>query len=136
MLTAASLVARKLLTNRGQFDQKESHNQVGFLWRACPGVLVPVRQRRDDQSVCAAQVLVAVAELHVRDLDDASVRFLQEVKPRLFLPLKVRRGPDVQMHLRGFRKGCEDTPPSQEAHLSPPAHPPARQRCLSGARGW
>lgn len=42
---------------------------------------VPVCQRGDDQSVCAAQVFVAVAELHICDLDDTSVCFLQEVKP-------------------------------------------------------
>lgn len=42
---------------------------------------VPVCQRGDDQSICAAQVFVAVAELHICDLDDTSVCFLQEVKP-------------------------------------------------------
>lgn len=62
-------------------------------------VCVPVCQRGDDQAVCAAQVLVAVAELHICDLDDTSVRFLQEVKPRLFLPLEVRRRSHVQTHL-------------------------------------
>lgn len=53
------------------------------------GVCVPVCQRGDDQPVCAAQVFITVAELHICDLDDTSVSLLQEVKPRLFLPFEV-----------------------------------------------
>lgn len=63
------------------------------------GVCVPVGQRGDDQSVCTAQVFVAVDEFHICDLDDTSVRLFQEVKPGLFLPLKVQRRSHVQTHL-------------------------------------
>ena len=62
-------------------------------------VCLPVCERGDDQPVGAAQVLVAVDELHVGDVDDAAVRVLLEVEARLLLPLEVQRGSDVHAHL-------------------------------------
>ena len=59
----------------------------------------PVGERRDDQSLGAANELVLVNEVDVRDGDDAFVSFLTEVEPRLLQPLEVRRRLDVVPHL-------------------------------------
>ena len=61
--------------------------------------MLPVCERGDDETVGAAEELVLVAEVHVRDGHDALVVVLLEVKPRLLQPLEVRRGADVLLHL-------------------------------------
>lgn len=61
---------------------------------------LPVSERGNDQPVCTAQVLIAVAKLNVCDLDHTLVGVLQEVEAGLLLPLKVSRRPDVHSHLR------------------------------------
>lgn len=76
--------------------QSETSGQCAGQWI----LRVPVSQWCDDQSVCAAQVLIAVAELHICDLNDTTVWLLQEVKSWLFLPLKVWRRANVQTHLK------------------------------------
>ena len=60
----------------------------------------PVSQRRDDESLCAPQELVHVAEVDVSDADDALVLVLAEIEARLLEPLEVEHRLDVHLHLR------------------------------------
>ena len=64
-----------------------------------PSVSVPVCEWGDDESLRAAEELILVLEVDVRDGDDALVGVLDEVEARLFLPLKVRRRLYVLRHL-------------------------------------
>lgn len=49
----------------------------------------PVSERCNHQTISAAQILITVIKLHVRDLDNASVGVFYEVEAGLFLPFKI-----------------------------------------------
>lgn len=61
---------------------------------------MPVSQRGDHQTVCAAQVFVLIDEVHVSNGHNDSILVLLEVKPALLQPFKVIDRPDVLLDLR------------------------------------
>lgn len=62
---------------------------------------MPVSQRGDHQTVCAAQVLVLIDEVHVGDGHDDSVLVLLKVKSALLQPFKVIDRSDILLDLWG-----------------------------------
>ena len=69
---------------------------------------LPISEWSNDQPIRAANRLIHVAEVNVRNRDNTAIVVLIEVESRLFLPLKVCDRFDVLAHLlENDKKGSE-----------------------------
>lgn len=72
---------------------------IVFIWATAVVLLVPVRERRDDQPLCTAQVFVLVGKGNVGHWDPRFVGIIFEVETTLLQPFEVVRGAHVQAAL-------------------------------------